>query len=404
MLHIGENTYREFESLALMDGHYADDIRIFGRARSGRQIAARARDFVYKSYKSAESEISRRLVFFGVIAQQTDIEPAALAVRHRADDSVEARLFAHSADELARAQGQRQSAQGFDLFEEYRRFFVALVSRRGDAAIERLGLARLQAFFRRGAYIRKFARAEAEERREHDSRERYILHWIVEHAQERKYKAYLGGLKESAGLRGENRYAALGERVGINRRNIFCRAQENAEIAVRRGMQSAALCNERFSLSDRAVNISRNIASLRFERIGSVALVRNDMQLTVGSVALGIFSGGVERLGVVIFKLARLRAHQLAEDIVDARCNSHAASEIRAEGYAQGIFSALEAVRCAAAAQEYLRHRLTESVYALLDIADGKKIVLVGGYRPEYHILRFVYILILVDEYLDIMR
>ena len=128
------------------------------------------------------------------------------------------------------------------------------------------------------------------------------------------------------------------------------------------------------------------------------------MQLTVGSVALGIFSGGVERLGVVIFKLARLRAHQLAEDIVDARCNSHAASEIRAEGYAQGIFSALEAVCCAAAAQEYLRHRLTESVYALLDIADGKKIVFVGGYRPEYHILRFVYILILVDEYLDIMR
>ena len=59
---------------------------------------------------------------------------------------------------------------------------------------------------------------------------------------------------------------------------------------------------------------------------------------------------------------------------------------------------------CAAAAQEYLRHRLTESVYALLYIADGKKIVFVGGYRPEYHILRFVYILILVDEYLNIMR
>ena len=184
MLHIGENTYREFKSLALMDGHYADDIRIFGRARSGRQIAARARDFVYKSYKSAESEITRRLVFFGIIAQQTDIESAALAVRHRADNSVEARLFAHSADELARAKGQRQSAQRFDFFEECRRFFIALVSRRGDAAIERLNLARLQAFFRRGAYIRKLARAKAEERREHDCRERYILHRVVEHAQE----------------------------------------------------------------------------------------------------------------------------------------------------------------------------------------------------------------------------
>lgn len=79
--------------------------------------------------------------------------------------------------------------------------FVALVSRRGDAAIERLSLARLQAFFRRGAYIRKLTRAETEQRGEHDSRERYILHWIVEHAQEREYKAYLGGLKESAGLR-----------------------------------------------------------------------------------------------------------------------------------------------------------------------------------------------------------
>ena len=59
---------------------------------------------------------------------------------------------------------------------------------------------------------------------------------------------------------------------------------------------------------------------------------------------------------------------------------------------------------CAAAAQEYLRHCLTESVYALLDIADSEQIVLVGGYCLEYHILRFVYILILVDEYLDIMR
>lgn len=98
-----------------MDGHYADDIRIFGRARSGRQISARTRDLIYKSYKSAESEVPRRLVFFGIIAQQTDIEPAALAVRHRAGDSIEARLLAHSADELARAQGQRQSAQGFYL-------------------------------------------------------------------------------------------------------------------------------------------------------------------------------------------------------------------------------------------------------------------------------------------------
>ena len=169
-------------------------------------------------------------------------------------------------------------------------------------------------------------------------------------------------------------------------------------------MQSAALCDEHLSLPHRAFNIFRNIASLRFERIGSLALVRNDMQLTVGSVALGIFSGGVERLGVVIFKLARLRAHQLAEDIVDARCNSHAASEIRAEGYAQGVFPTLKAVCCAAAAQEYLRHRLTESVYALLDIADGEQIILVGRYRSEYHILRFVYILILVDEYLNIMR
>ncbi len=169
-------------------------------------------------------------------------------------------------------------------------------------------------------------------------------------------------------------------------------------------MQSAALCNEHFALFYRAFNISRNIASLRFERIGSVALVRHDMQLAVGGVALGIFCGGVERLGVIIFELARLRAHQLAENIVDARGNSHAASEIRAEGYAQGVFPALEAVCCAAAAQEYLRHCLTESVYALLDIADGEQIILVGGYRSEYHILRFVYILILVDEYLDIMR
>ena len=128
------------------------------------------------------------------------------------------------------------------------------------------------------------------------------------------------------------------------------------------------------------------------------------MQLAVRSIALGIFRGSVECLGVVIFELARLRAHQLAEDIVDARGDSHTASEIRAEGYAKGIFPALEAVRCVAAAQEYLRHRLTESVYALLDIADSEQIVLVGGYRPEYHILRFVYILILVDEYLDIMR
>lgn len=63
--------------------------------------------------------------------------------------------------------------------------FVALVSRRGDTAIERLSLARLQTFFRRGAYIRKLTRAEAEQRGEHDSRERYVLHWIVEHAQER---------------------------------------------------------------------------------------------------------------------------------------------------------------------------------------------------------------------------
>lgn len=85
VLHIGENTYREFKSLALMDGHYADDIRIFGRSRGGCQISARARDLIYKSYKSAESEITRRLVFFGIIAQQTDIESAALAVRHRAD-------------------------------------------------------------------------------------------------------------------------------------------------------------------------------------------------------------------------------------------------------------------------------------------------------------------------------
>ena len=184
MLHIGENTYREFKSLALMDGHYADDIRIFGRSRGGCQISARARDLIYKSYKSAESEITRRLVFFGIIAQQTDIEPAALAVRHRADNSVEARLFAHSVDEFARAKGQRQSAQRFYFYEECRRFFVALVSRRGDAAIERLGLARLQAFFRRGAYIRKLTCAEAKQRGEHDSRERYVLHRVVEHAQE----------------------------------------------------------------------------------------------------------------------------------------------------------------------------------------------------------------------------
>ena len=83
-------------------------MRTISAFSDGRAAVAKSplvtRDLIYKSYKSAESEVPRRLVFFGIIAQQTDIEPAALAVRHRAGDSVEARLLAHSADELARAQ------------------------------------------------------------------------------------------------------------------------------------------------------------------------------------------------------------------------------------------------------------------------------------------------------------
>ena len=127
------------------------------------------------------------------------------------------------------------------------------------------------------------------------------------------------------------------------------------------------------------------------------------MQLAVRDIALGVLRRGIESLGIIIFELARSYAHELTEDIIDARGNSPAASEIRAEGDTHGIFSALKAVGQGAAAQENLRHRLAESVYALLYVADCEKVILIGGHGSEYQILRLVYILILVNEYFNIM-
>ena len=149
-------------------------------------------------------------------------------------------------------------------------------------------------------------------------------------------------------------------------------------------------------------DIPSGIFSLRRERRPVTAGNIDYVKLRIGNIARRIFCGGGQRLAVVIFKFARGRAHYSSEYIIHGRGHSPAASEIFAQQYTRGISGSVIIGHCLPPTQEYLRHRLSETVDTLLDIADHKKIFFVSGDCTEYHILRLVDILILINKYLGI--
>ena len=113
---------------------------------------------------------------------------------------------------------------------------------------------------------------------------------------------------------------------------------------------------------------------------------------------LWVGRGSFEIFVFIIIEPARVTAHQRAENEIDRFRNSRATSEILTERYLGGIIALAVFGQSVSSLEENFRHRLPETVNALLNIADHKKIVFGAGNRAEYHILSLIDILIFVNK------
>ena len=103
----------------------------------------------------------------------------------------------------------------------------------------------------------------------------------------------------------------------------------------------------------------------------------------------------VQRRGIVVCKLHRLGRHELREDPVHSREHARAAAVVLREVdacilLAQGRILAL-------LLEEELRVGKTEAIDALLDVADGKEVVITRD-EGENRLLHAVRVLILVNH------
>ena len=137
--------------------------------------------------------------------------------------------------------------------------------------------------------------------------------------------------------------------------------------------------------------------------VQGVILALDKAKLGVRALPLGVRGGGLEMLALIVFKPARLAAHDGGENVVDNVGHSAAASEILAQSDPRGVVAALVFGVSVASCEEDLGHRLAKAVDALLHVADHEKIAFIPREGGEYHILRLVDILIFVNEYLGVI-
>ena len=257
------------------------------------------------------------------------------------------------------------------------------------------------------ANIRQFLLGEAEQRRTHDADEINVLPRVVNHAQQRHHRADLGSLEQTAALLGAGRYADALEFRDVGRRLALGRAQKNYDIAWRDRTQVAGLLvrHQKAFIQQRA-NALRGQPCFQFGLVRRIVVLAETVRVHEQHLGLVPRISGlrivvrteVQRLLVRVYEVAHGLAHDGCKQVVARVQHGRSRAEILPEHNTAWL--TVGGIRHLAEAAVFLEENgrvgQSETVNALLDVADHEQVGLVLRQCAEDGVLHCVGVLILV--------
>ena len=257
------------------------------------------------------------------------------------------------------------------------------------------------------ANIRQFLLGEAEQRRAHDADEINVLPRVVNHAQQRHHRADLGSLEQTAALLGAGRYADALEFRDVGRRLALGRAQKNYDVTRRDRTQCARLLvRHRKALVQQRTDTLRGQPCLEFGLVRRIVVLAESVRVHEQDLGLVPRVSGlrivvrteVQRLLVRVHEVAHGLAHDGCKQVVARVQHGRSRAEILPEHNTAWL--TVGGIRHLAEAAVFLEENgrvgQSETVNALLDVADHEQVGLVLRQCAEDGVLHGVGVLILV--------